>query len=233
MLLETRFARPRGDIGNAETFDGNALFETIQAATIDRVRQGDGQDPALAENFRAARDRLVARGAEMITTSCGLLVFQQDRIARGCPVPFTASSLFQIALRQRQFGCVAVLGLLRDSITPAHLEAAGVRGDVPVGALDDNAHLLSVLRADDPEIPIDMARAEADLVAAGRDLVSRAPDIRAFVLECTNLPPYQDALVSALGRPVFGFRDWLEAIHMGEALPDGRLRSPRSPEVPV
>lgn len=231
MLLETRFARPRGDIGNAGTFDGGALFETVRAATVDRVLRGDARDPALAGSFRAARDRLVARGARMITTSCGLLVFHQDSLARDCPVPFTASSLFQVPLRQRQFGRVGVIGLLRGSITPAHLAAAGVGGGVPVGALDDDAHLLSVLRADDPDLPIDKARAEADLVAAGRALMTEAPDLRALVLECTNLPPYKDALQAALGVPVFGFLDWLEAIHRGQALPDGRLPDPRATEV--
>ncbi len=233
LLLDTRFARPPGDIGNASTFGGRVLYETVGGASITRILQGDPEDPALAEGFRAARDRLVARGAEIITTSCGLLVFQQARLSQGCPVPFTASSLFQIRLRQRQHGKVAVMGLLQGSITPAHLAAAGVAPDLPVGALPGDAHLLNVLRANDPDRPIDAARAGVELIAAARALLDRAPDTGALVLECTNLPPYQAALAEALDLPVYGFYDWLVAIHQGQAWPDGRLPPACPTEIPA
>lgn len=233
LLLDTRFARPPGDIGNASTFGGRVLYETVGGASISRILQGDPHDPALAEGFRAARDRLVERGAELLTTSCGLLVFQQSRLSQGCPVPFTASSLLQIPLRQRQHGKVAVMGLLEGSITPAHLVAAGVAPDLPVGALPGDAHLLDVLRANDPDRPIDAQRAAAELIVAARALLTRAPETEALVLECTNLPPYQAALAEALDLPVYGFYDWLLAIHRGQARPDGRLPPARSTETPA
>ncbi|MCB1396297.1 MAG: aspartate/glutamate racemase family protein [Rhodobacter sp.] len=223
MLLDTAFPRPPGDIGNPETFAGGALFETVHAATIGRVLTGDPRDPDLAARFLSARDRLVARGAGIITTSCGLLVFHQERLARDCPVPFTASSLFQVPLRQAQHGQVGILGLLGGSITPAHLAAAGIGGAVPVGALADDAHLLAVLRANSPEVAIDPARATQDVIAAGQMLRARAPGLDAIVLECTNLPPYQQALSEALDLPVYGFLDWLQALNDGRARPDGGL----------
>ena len=231
ILLDTRFKRPAGDIGNAETFGGRVLFETVQAASIDRVLRGDPRDPALGVAFRAARDRLVARGAGMITTSCGLLVFQQHQLETGCPVPVTTSSLFQVPLRIAQHGKVGIVGLLDGSITQDHLAAAGIPVDTPVGALADDAHLLDVLRADDPDRAIDPALAEADLIAAGRRLTARHPDLRAIVLECTNLPPYGPALARALGLPVYGFLDWLGAVDQGLARPDGRLPDARTTEI--
>ena len=39
-------------------------------------------------------------------------------------------------------------------------------------------------------------------VAAAERLVTRRPDVRAIVLECTNLPPYADAVRDAIGLPV-------------------------------
>ena len=130
-----------------------------------------------------------------------------------------------------QHGKVAVMGLLEGSITPAHLTAAGVAPDLPVGALPDDAHLLTVLRANDPDRAIDPARAGAEVIRAARALLERAPDTRALVLECTNLPPYQAALTEALDLPVYGFYDWLLAIHHGQARPDGRLPDARPTEI--
>jgi len=45
-------------------------------------------------------------------------------------------------------------------------------------------------------------RAEADAVHAARTLMRRHPQVRSVVLECTNLPPYADAIRRATGRPV-------------------------------
>lgn len=223
ILLDTAFVRPPGDIGNAGTFGGRALLERVPAATIGRVLAGAADDPDLLAAFRAARDRLVARGAGMVTTSCGLLVFHQRPLQQDCPVPFTASALMQIALRQRQHGAVGVIALAPGSVTPAHLAAAGADPATPVGALAEDGHLISVLRANRPDLPIDAARATAELVEAGRALLARHPGLRALVLECTNLPPYQEGLRAATGLPVHGFLDWLSAIHAGLAGTDGTL----------
>ena len=42
----------------------------------------------------------------------------------------------------------------------------------------------------------------ADLVEAATRLLRRHPRIRHVVLECTNMPPYADAVARATGRPV-------------------------------
>jgi hypothetical protein len=48
---------------------------------------------------------------------------------------------------------------------------------------------------------MDLALAEADVVAAARRLVQRYPQVRHIVLECTNMPPYREAIVAATGLP--------------------------------
>lgn len=222
ILLDTAFVRPVGDIGNADTFGGAALYERVAAASIERVLAAAPDDTGLIDDFRAARDRLVRRGAGIVTTSCGLLVFHQAPLQTDCPVPFTASSLFQIRLRARSHGPVGVIALAPGSVTPAHLAAAGADPQTPVAALPENGHLIAVLRANRPDLAIDAARATAELVDAGQRLLGAHPGLGAIVLECTNLPPYQSGLISALGLPVYGFLDWLQAVHGGLASPDGK-----------
>jgi hypothetical protein len=39
-------------------------------------------------------------------------------------------------------------------------------------------------------------------VAAAQRLVARHPEIETIVLECTNMPPYADAVSAATGRKV-------------------------------
>jgi len=49
---------------------------------------------------------------------------------------------------------------------------------------------------------LDEGEARRATVAAAERLVERRPDVRAIVLECTNLPPYADAVRDATGLPV-------------------------------
>ena len=81
IMLETRFPRPPGDIGNPETFGGRALYDVVPGAAAGRVVRAGSPDPALLAPFLASRDRLVHAGAGLVTTSCGFLVRFQAALA--------------------------------------------------------------------------------------------------------------------------------------------------------
>ena len=49
---------------------------------------------------------------------------------------------------------------------------------------------------------LDAGAAEATVVDAARALCAAWPDTGVVVLECTNMPPYRDAVARACGRPV-------------------------------
>jgi hypothetical protein len=48
----------------------------------------------------------------------------------------------------------------------------------------------------------------AEVVTAGRRLVAAHPKVGAVVVECTNMPPYSDALRAALRLPVYDGYDF-------------------------
>jgi hypothetical protein len=52
------------------------------------------------------------------------------------------------------------------------------------------------------EPTLDLQQAEHDVVAAARRLLARHPEVQHLVLECTNMPPYREAVALATGRPV-------------------------------
>jgi hypothetical protein len=53
---------------------------------------------------------------------------------------------------------------------------------------------------------------ERETIGAGRALLQRNPGLEAIVLECTNLPPYRQALQAALGVEVYDVRDLLRVL---------------------
>jgi hypothetical protein len=86
------------------------------------------------------------------------------------------------------------------SLSAAHLRAAGAPADTPVEGLAPGCSLQRTLLEDLPTL--DRVAAEAEVVAAARRLIARDPAIDSLVLECTNLPPYAEAVARATGRPV-------------------------------
>ena len=91
LMLDTRFPRIVGDIGNAATFDGPVRYATVRGASPQRVVRE--RDLSLLQPFIDAGLGLVRDGATVITSSCGFLVLFQRELQAALPVPVWTSSL--------------------------------------------------------------------------------------------------------------------------------------------
>lgn len=204
LMLKTRFPRIPGDIGNPVTWPFPVRFKTVDAANPTNVVTEGLSDARLLPAFLAAARELVGEGCDGLTTSCGFLAPFQDELARASGVPVAASSLMQVPLVERLLPPgrrAGVLTVRAASLTARHLAAAGARADTPVMGTEGGTELTRVLLGDLPEL--DPAKAEADMIEAGRALIARHPEVGAIVLECTNMPPYAAALARAVGLPVY------------------------------
>lgn len=202
LMLNTRFPRIPGDIGNAGTWPFPVQYKVISAATPDNVVRGDAT-PLLGAFIDAGRE-LVDLGCDGIATNCGFLVPFQTEISRALGVPVASSSLLQAALIHQTLPADQQLGILTissETLTTAHLDAAGIPHNTPVGGTGANSHFTTQVLGDAAVIDFDQAR--ADNVTAAQRLVDAHPDIGAILLECTNMVPYAADIRRATGRPVF------------------------------
>lgn len=194
LMLDTRFPRVPGDVGNPVSFAMPVRHRVVPGASAQRVvREGD---PALLQPFIDAALQLADEGAAAITTSCGFLVEFQAALQTALPVPVWTSSLLKLP----ELSSPGVLTVDALSLGARHLRAAGADATVPVVGLAPGCHLQRALLDDEPTI--DAARAEADVVDAAQRLVARWPAVREIVLECANMPPYAKAVARATRRPV-------------------------------
>jgi hypothetical protein len=214
LMLEARFPRIPGDMGNAGTWPFPVLYKVVKGASPDRVvlRQAEGLLPA----FLDAAAELVAVGAEAITTNCGFLSLFQREIAAHVGVPVATSSLIQVPFVQAMLPPGKLVGIITvsaGSLTPRHLAAAGVAADTPFVGTEDGEEFFRVLILGEKQ-DMDVGKAARDILNAGRRLLREHPDVGAIVLECTNMPPYAHALRETLGVPVFDIYSlitWLQA----------------------
>lgn len=228
LMLEARFPRVPGDMGNALTWPFPVHYRVVRGASPERVVRG-GAEGLLEPFVEAARD-LVATGADGITTNCGFLSLFQREIADAVGVPVATSSLMQIPMVQALLPAgrrVGVLTVSKETLTPAHLEAAGVPPDTPVVGTEGGREFTRAILGNEPEL--DVGKSLLDLLDAGRALLDGDPQVGAIVLECTNMVPYAAELRRVLGVPVFSvhsFVTWFQSGLMPRAW-DSRLMDPR------
>jgi Asp/Glu/hydantoin racemase len=136
----------------------------------------------------------------------------QKELQAALPVPVASSSLLQVSLAQAVLPAgkrVGILTFSAEQLTPRHLSAAGVPLDTPIDGLRKGDHFQQVYgdHGAEPDLP----KMERELIAAAERMLERHPDVGAFVLECTNMPPHAAALRRATGLPVHdivGFIEW-------------------------
>jgi len=215
LMLEARFARIPGDMGNGRTWPFPVLYRVVPGASPEKVVL-DGARGLLPDFIAAAQD-LVRLGAEAITTNCGFLSLFQQQLAAAVGVPVATSALLQVPWVQSLLPPgqrVGVLTVSARTLTPAHLSAAGVPLDTPIAGTEGGREFFRVLIEAEKD-DLDIALAEQDIIDAGRALVSGAPEVGAIVLECTNMPPYAAALRRQLGLPVYDIYSMVNWFHAG------------------
>lgn len=202
LMLEARFPRIPGDVGNALTWPFPVHYKVVRGASPERVvrRRAEG----LLDAFIEAGRELVAMGCDGITTNCGFLALFQRELAAALGVPVASSSLMQAATIQALLPPgrkVGILTISAESLTGEHLRAAGVPEGTPVVGTEGGREFTRVILGDLEEL--DPIAAEADLLDAAERLVRGYPEVGAILLECTNMCPFARAIAAHTGLPVF------------------------------
>ena len=215
LMLEARFARIAGDMGNGTTWPFPVLYRVVRGASPEKVVLQGAR--GLLPDFIAAALELVRLGAEALTTNCGFLCLFQRELAAAAGVPVATSALMQVPSVQAMLPPgkrVGIVTISASTLTPAHLAAAGVPPDTPIAGTENGREFFRVLIKAEKD-DMDIALAERDVVDAGRELVARHPDVGAIVLECTNMPPYAAALRAETGVPVYDIYSMISWFHAG------------------
>ena len=214
LMLEARFPRIPGDMGNAATWPFPVHYRVVRGASPDLVvRQGA---PGLLPHFIDAARELVADGVDGITTNCGFLSLMQAELQAAVPVPVATSALMQVGLVNAVLPPgkrAGVLTISASTLTEAHLTAANVPHGTPIGSTEGGTEFTRAILGNELELDVEAAR--ADNVAAAKAMQAEQPEIGAFVLECTNMVPYAADIHAATRLPVFSIENFVTWFQSG------------------
>lgn len=212
LMINARFRRFPGDIGNAQTWPFPVQYRVVNEATPERVTMI--HETGLLEHFKRAALELVDGGVDGIASTCGFLSLYQQELADFLPVPVATSSLLQVPMVARLISArqrVGILTYLEGGLKAPYLAAVGIDPETPVAGLPAESEFVRSIRDSDDSVPYAVLRDE--VLATAQRFHQRHPELGALVLECTNLSPFAADIQALLGLPVFDTVSLLNWFH--------------------
>jgi len=223
-----------GDIDCPESYDYDVHYRVVPGLTFDICQSGKIPQDIKEEIIEAIR-YLEKRGVQGITGDCGFMMYFQGLARQHTKKPVFMSSLAQLPAVTCGFAkdeLIALFTANSETLTPMKELIKAECG------VDAHTHRFVIVGCQD--VPgfeavaaggkVDTKKVTPGMVQIAKDTLRKYPHLRAFLFECTELPPYSDAVRAATGLPVydsitacnffmaglqdnkrFGLNDWQEA----------------------
>ncbi len=203
LMLDTKFPRIIGDIGNPQTFPFPVQYKIIKDADPKRVVEI--ADASLLTPFIAGAKELESAGVKTIFTSCGFLAMFQKELAEALSIPVYTSSLLQIPFIQAVLPAHKKIGIITANaaaLNSKHLKAVGAeKASLVIYGLENSKAFKETFLENGTFFNKEIV--EKEITVAAEKMKREHTDIGAVILECTNLPPYAEAVKHIMQVPVF------------------------------
>lgn len=196
-----------GSLLNPTTFNRPIITEIVEGAWADVIIRGD---PSLETACVAAAQRLVERGAAVISSDCGFFIRHQAAVASAVSIPVALSSLLLIPALLRQLAPAQKLAVVTADSTHCGDDLLGVdnpadRKRVVIGGIEGGEFLRNSIAC--PFIRTDIDQIEREVAACVARLRTAHPEIGMVLFECTGFPIVKNSLRRSTGLPIFDITD--------------------------
>ena len=191
-----------GDAGHAESFAYPVRYEVIKGGFADLLDYND----EIKENILQGCRNLKKVGVRGIVGDCGMMSLYQDCIGMEVGIPFVGSSLCQIPTVWQMIGRSGSIGILTghsELLNEKHLKASGWEDGIPLSiqGLQEEPHFNETVIQGGLNLDADLMR--RDVLHAAAVLQRKTPDLRAIIIECSNLSTYARDVSNQCMVPVF------------------------------
>jgi len=196
-----------GDIDSPQSFGYDVFYRVVPGLTFE-ICQSGRMTPQVEKNFVDGIDWLIAKGVTGITGDCGFMMYFQALARRNTTKPVFMSALAQLpgvtcAFNKNEL--IAIFTANSETLKPMRnliKDECGVDPDerrfVIVGCQD-----VPGFEAVAAGGKVNVQKVTPGMVELAKKTLHQYPKIRCILLECTELPPYADALRAALRLPVY------------------------------
>ncbi len=202
-----------GNSTNPATYPFSVVFRRVKGANYHSVVEAP--HIGLLDAMVSEGEKMVQLGVRAIITSCGFNAIFQRELARALPVPVFTSALMQIPFILASIGekKLAVITASKSTLRLEHFRAVGVRDmhGIEVYGMEEMPEWSKISRF--PHQPLAMEKVENEVVSLAAVAKQEHPDLGAILLECTDLPPFANAVQKAVNLQVYDLLSMVALIH--------------------
>jgi len=205
--LDYDYPPAKGDIDHPGSFGYDVYYRVVPGLTFEMCQSGI-MSSLVEKNFKEAVDWLVAKGVSGITGDCGFMMYFQQLARRTAKIPVFMSSLSSLPAITCGFSFhekIAIFTANSKTLAPMRNLIKSECGVDP-----EEKRFLIVGCENVPGFEavalggkVDVDKVTPGMVQLAKEMMKDHPEVRAILLECTELPPYADALRAALKIPVW------------------------------
>jgi len=205
--LDYDYPAAKGDIAHPGSHGYPVIYRVVPGLTFEMAQTGFLTED-VQKRFVEAIRFLEAQGVCAITGDCGFMMYFQKLARRNTKLPVFMSSLAHLPAVTCGFAkneLIAILTVNGKSLQPMRpliKDECGVDAGetryVIVGCEDVPGFEAVALGQ-----KVDVKKVTPGIIQKVQQVMKKHPQIRAFCLECTELPPYADSIRFATGLPVY------------------------------
>ncbi len=192
-----------GNSINPLTYPFPVLFKKVEGANYQSVLVSP--DARLVGPMLEAAESMIDQGVKAIITSCGFNAIFQKELADALKVPVYTSALLQIPLIRASLGRqkLLVITASKQDLKPEHFHAVGVMDmhGIEIYGMEEMPEWSKISRS--PDKPLSLEKVGKEVVSVAAVAKQEHPDLGAILLECTDLPPFADAVRKTVDLPVY------------------------------
>ena len=207
LRLDYDYPPAPGDIDHPFSFAYDVFYRVVPGLTFE-ICQAGAMPADVEARFVEKVQELDALGVSGITGDCGFMMYFQALARRHTKKPVFMSALAVLPAVTCAYAPsekVAIFTANGRSLEPMRAlirDECGVdtQGEryVVVGC-EDVPHFDAVAKGE----KVDTEKVQPGIVARAEAVLAAEPRVRAILMECTELPPYSDAVRAATGLPVY------------------------------
>jgi hypothetical protein len=196
-----------GDIDSPKSFAYDVYYRVVPGLTFSICQSGK-MTADVEENFKQAVDWLVSRGVSGITGDCGFMMYFQAVARRATSRPVFMSALAQLPAVTCGFSKHELILILTANATTLKPMRDLIKDECGVDP-DERRYVIvgcgsvPCFEAVAEGGKVNVQKVTPGIIELTQKQLQQHPKIRAILLECTELPPYADALRQATRLPVY------------------------------
>ena len=205
--LDYDYPTTPGDVDDPRSFNYKVIFRVVPGLTYEICKSGTMPED-VKEEFVEGIKYLEGRGVAAVTGDCGFMMWFQDLARNTTHLPVFMSSLTllpTIVSAYSKRDQVIVMTANGEKLDPMRNLIAKECG---MSFSQDNIVILGA-----QDIPgfeavaegkrVNTVKVEPGIVAAAKQAIAEHPRAKAFLIECTEIPHYSNAIRHETGLPVF------------------------------